>query len=91
MVMFMRWLYMARVYQQAYLPRENRDHSGLTLHFAPAANTRLRSINVLPDFLGHNHLTISKVTVDGVDRYDAKKDGPPAPWQTARWSCSREI
>jgi hypothetical protein len=69
--------FLAQVYQRAYLPRQNPQHSGLTLHFAPGDECRLRSINVLPDFLGPNHLSISKVTVDGVNRYDSKHDGPP--------------
>lgn len=64
--------YLAHVYQRTYLPREQRQHSGLVLHFRPSAS-RFRSINVLPDFLGPNTLEILEVTVDGVAR---KVDDP---------------
>jgi mannose/cellobiose epimerase-like protein (N-acyl-D-glucosamine 2-epimerase family) len=59
--------YLAHVYQRTYLPREQRHHSGLVLHFRPSAS-RFRSINVLPDFLGPDTLEILEVTVDGVPR-----------------------
>ena len=68
--------FLAQVYQRAYLPRQNRQHTGLCLHFRPAANSRLRSINVLPDFLGPGQLTISNVSVDGVERWDEERHGP---------------
>jgi mannose/cellobiose epimerase-like protein (N-acyl-D-glucosamine 2-epimerase family) len=68
--------FLAQVYQRAYLPRQNRQHTGLSLHFAPAANSRLRSINVLPDLLGPGQLTISNVSVDGVERWNEDRDGP---------------
>lgn len=60
--------YLAHIYQRAYLPREKRHHSGLVLHFRPASQTRLRSINVLPDFLGPDSLEIKELMVDGVRR-----------------------
>src|SRR5262249_33831115 len=42
--------YLAHIYQLAYLPRKQRQHTTFCLHFRPAKDDRLRSINVLPDF-----------------------------------------
>ena len=64
--------YLAHVYQRTYLPREQRQHSGLILHFRPS-ESRFRSINVLPDFLGPDTIEILEVTLDGVQR---KVDDP---------------
>lgn len=68
--------FLAQVYQRAFLPRENHQHTGLTLHFVPSAQSRLRSINVLPDFLGPDQLKITEVLVDGVSRYSETRHGP---------------
>jgi len=59
--------YLVHVYHRTYLPREQRHHSGLVLHFRPSTS-RFRSINVLPDFLGPDTVEILEVTVDGVGR-----------------------
>ncbi len=67
---------LAQVYQRAYLPREKQEHTGLTLHFLPSPHSRLRSINVLPDYLGAGQLKITEVQVDGVSRYRESRDGP---------------
>lgn len=68
--------YLANVYQRTYLPRAQRQHSGLVLHYRPALNNRFRSINVMPDFLGPNTLEIFEVNIDGVSR-----QMPPATFQ----------
>jgi hypothetical protein len=68
--------FLAQVYQRAYLPREKQEHTGLTLHFLPSIHSRLRSLNVLPDFLGGGQLKITEVLVDGVSRYRESRDGP---------------
>ena len=83
--------FLAQVYQRAFLPRENQDHSGLSLHFAPSRSSRLCSINVLPDCLGPGQLKITEVRVDGVCRYSDASDAedrdrvicPPDP---AAWT-----
>jgi mannose/cellobiose epimerase-like protein (N-acyl-D-glucosamine 2-epimerase family) len=60
--------YLAHVYQLAYLPRKLREHTTFCLHFRPDADDRLRSINVLPDFLGPGAVEIVGIEVDGVER-----------------------
>lgn len=60
--------YLAHVYQLAYLPRTNRQHTTFCLHFRPGKDSRLLSINVLPDFLGQDSVEIAEVVVDGVKR-----------------------
>ena len=68
--------FLAQVYQWAFLPRDKHQHTGLTLHFIPSAKCRLRSINVLPDFLGPGQLKMTELLVDGVARYRESRDGP---------------
>jgi hypothetical protein len=68
--------FLAQVYQRAFLPRDKHQHTGLTLHSIPSAESRLRSINVLPDFLGPGKVKITEVLVDGVARYRESRDGP---------------
>jgi mannose/cellobiose epimerase-like protein (N-acyl-D-glucosamine 2-epimerase family) len=60
--------YLAHIYQLAYLPRKLREHTTFCLHFRPAPDSRLSSINVLPDFLGADALEIRSVEVNGVER-----------------------
>jgi mannose/cellobiose epimerase-like protein (N-acyl-D-glucosamine 2-epimerase family) len=60
--------YLAHIYQLAYLPRQQRQHTTFCMHFRPSPDNRLRSINVLPDFLGPDALEIAGVEVDGVER-----------------------
>jgi mannose/cellobiose epimerase-like protein (N-acyl-D-glucosamine 2-epimerase family) len=60
--------YLAHIYQLAYLPRDAREHTTFCLHFRPGPQDRLRSINVLPDFLGPAAVEIDRIEVDGVDR-----------------------
>jgi hypothetical protein len=52
--------------QLAYQPRQQRQHTTFCLHFRPTPHSRLRSINVLPDFLGPDAVEIAGVEVDGV-------------------------
>jgi mannose/cellobiose epimerase-like protein (N-acyl-D-glucosamine 2-epimerase family) len=59
--------YLAHVYQLAYLPRKQQQHTTFCLHFRPS-DDRLRSINVLPDFLGPDAVEIAAVEVDGISR-----------------------
>jgi mannose/cellobiose epimerase-like protein (N-acyl-D-glucosamine 2-epimerase family) len=60
--------YLAHLYQLAYLPRQQRQHTTFCLHFRPSPGNRLRSINVLPDFLGPDAVEIAAVEIDGVER-----------------------
>jgi mannose/cellobiose epimerase-like protein (N-acyl-D-glucosamine 2-epimerase family) len=60
--------YLAHLYHRAYLPRQQRQHTVFCLHFRPSENSLLRSINVLPDFLGPDAVEIEGVVVDGVER-----------------------
>jgi mannose/cellobiose epimerase-like protein (N-acyl-D-glucosamine 2-epimerase family) len=60
--------YLAHIYQLAYLPRQQRQHTTFCLHFRPSADNRLRSINVLPDYLGPDAVEIAAVEIDGVER-----------------------
>ena len=60
--------YLAHIYQLAYLPRQQQQHTTLCLHFRPSGRSGLKSINVLPDFLGPDAVKISSVEIDGVPR-----------------------
>jgi mannose/cellobiose epimerase-like protein (N-acyl-D-glucosamine 2-epimerase family) len=60
--------YLAHIYQLAFLPRAQQQHTTFCLHFNPSPHSGLRSINVLPDFLGPNAVKISRVEIDGVER-----------------------
>jgi mannose/cellobiose epimerase-like protein (N-acyl-D-glucosamine 2-epimerase family) len=60
--------YLAHVYLRTYLPRNQRHHSGLVLHFRPMNNQPFRSINVLPDFLGKDAVELKEVVVNGLKR-----------------------
>jgi mannose/cellobiose epimerase-like protein (N-acyl-D-glucosamine 2-epimerase family) len=60
--------YLAHIYQLAYLPRQQQQHTAFCLHFRPSPESRLRSINVLPDFLGPDAVEVAMVEIDGVPR-----------------------
>jgi hypothetical protein len=60
--------FLAHVYQLAYLPREEQQHTTFCMHFRPSPTSQLRSINVLPDFLGPGAVELFEVEVDGVPR-----------------------
>ena len=60
--------YLAHVYLRTYLPRNQRHHSGLVLHFRPMNNKPFRSINVLPDFLGKDAIELKEVVINGIQR-----------------------
>lgn len=72
--------YLAHVYQLAFLPRSQQQHSMFCLHFRPRPkqgilDSGLRSVNVLPDYLGPDALELVSAEVDGVPRNlsDAEK------------------
>jgi len=60
--------YLAHVYQLAYVPRHQQQHTTFCPHFRPSGRSGLSSINVLPGFVGPGTLKISSVDVDGVPR-----------------------
>jgi mannose/cellobiose epimerase-like protein (N-acyl-D-glucosamine 2-epimerase family) len=60
--------YLAHVYQLAYLPRAQQQHTTFCMHFRPSRSSNLRSINVLPDYLGPDALELCAVEVDGVPK-----------------------
>ncbi len=60
--------YLAHVYQLAYVPRQQQNHTTFCMHFRPSGRSGLSSINVLPDFVGRNALKISSIEIDGVPR-----------------------
>lgn len=66
--------YLTHVYQRTYLPRAQRQHSGFVLHFHPSLESRLRSLNVLPDFLGPDTVEIVEVTFNGIPRSQSPTD-----------------
>jgi mannose/cellobiose epimerase-like protein (N-acyl-D-glucosamine 2-epimerase family) len=70
--------YLAHVYQLAYVPRQQQQHTTFCLHFRPSGRSGLSSINVLPDFVGPGALKISSVEIDGLPR---KLDPMPADFQ----------
>jgi hypothetical protein len=60
--------YLAHIYTRSYGPRKLREHSKFRLHFRPDPKSGLRSINVLPDFVGPDALEIESIIVDGITR-----------------------
>lgn len=60
--------YLAHIYQLAYLPRQQQQHTSFCMHFRPSGRSGIRSINVLPDFLGPDAVKICSVEIDGVPR-----------------------
>jgi mannose/cellobiose epimerase-like protein (N-acyl-D-glucosamine 2-epimerase family) len=58
--------YLAHVYQLGYLPRAERQHTTFCLHFRPSVSSGLRSINVMPDFVGPGVLEVERAEVDGI-------------------------
>jgi len=70
--------YLAHVYQLAYVPRQQQQHTTFCLHFRPSGRSGLSSINVLPDFVGKDALKISSIEIDGVPR---KLDGDSVNFQ----------
>lgn len=67
--------FLAQVYQRAFLPRAIQQHTGLTLHFAPAERSRLLSLNALPDCFAPGQLKITEVWIDGICRFREDRDG----------------
>ncbi len=70
---------LAHVYQMAYLPRGQRQHSAFALHFRPAADSRLTAINALPDAVAPGAFAVQDVRVDGVPRALADPGDPRVP------------
>ena len=60
--------FLAHVYQMAYVPRKQRQHTTFALHFRPAPDSRLTAINCLPDAVAPGAFAIQDVLVDGVPR-----------------------
>ncbi len=60
--------FLAHLYHRSYLPRKERDDTIYCLHFLPDRESGLRSLNVLPDFLGPDSVEIHSVRIDGVDQ-----------------------
>ncbi|HYN76963.1 MAG TPA: hypothetical protein VES73_04110, partial [Lamprocystis sp. (in: g-proteobacteria)] len=60
--------FLAHVYQMAYVPRRQRQHSTFALHFRPAADSGLQAINCLPDAVAPGVFEIQDVLIDGVPR-----------------------
>jgi hypothetical protein len=65
---------LAHVYQMAYLPREDRQHTVFALHFRPDADSGLAALNVAPDALAPGVLRIRDVSINGVNRRISKTD-----------------
>ena len=55
-------------------PRQQKQHTTFCLHFRPSPESRLRSINVLPDFLGPDEVEIASVEIDGIKRELKEED-----------------
>ena len=60
--------YLAHIYQLVYLPRRQHHHTVFCLYFRPSPTSRLRSINVLPDFLGPDAVELDGIEIDGIER-----------------------
>lgn len=60
--------FLAHIYHRAYLPRDQQEHSVFCLHFHPSQDCCLRSLNVLPDFLGSDTVEIDGIVFDGIER-----------------------
>ena len=57
--------YLAHVYLRSYVPAKKEEHRRFCVYFRPDSASRLRSINVLPDFFRPGAVHISAVTVNG--------------------------
>lgn len=75
--------YLAHIYTRSFGPRKRREHSKFRLHFRPDPKSGLRSINVLPDFVGPDALEIESIIVDGV----ARKVEDPRNFQVPLEEC----
>jgi hypothetical protein len=60
--------YLAHIYNRAYVSPANETDGSFCMYFRPDKNSRMRSINVLPDFMRPGSVAIEQVTVDGVPR-----------------------
>ena len=81
--------YLAHIYQLAYLPRARREHTTFCLHFRPDAGSNLRSIYVLPEFLGPDALEIDSIEVDGVPQQVTGIKGFQVPLRAE--DCGRHL
>jgi hypothetical protein len=55
--------FLAHIYIRTYVRKES-----FCLYFKPDAESRRRSINVLPDFFKPGTLEIKRITIDGIER-----------------------
>jgi hypothetical protein len=60
--------YLAHIYNRAYVGPANNSDSSFCMYFRPDRASRMRSINVLPDFMAPGTVSVEEVTVDGIPR-----------------------
>jgi hypothetical protein len=60
--------YLAHIYNRTYVSGTNGTDGSFCMYFRPDPACRMRSINVLPDFMAPGKVCIRQVTVDGVPR-----------------------
>jgi hypothetical protein len=58
--------YLAHIYMRTYIDAPSNSDTSFCLYFRPDKDSNLRSINVLPDFLGDHHLEIVGLKINGV-------------------------
>jgi mannose/cellobiose epimerase-like protein (N-acyl-D-glucosamine 2-epimerase family) len=63
--------YLAHIYNRAYVGPKNDTDTAFCLYFKPNQHSRMRSLNVLPDFMPPDRVEIEQVTVNGVVREHA--------------------
>jgi hypothetical protein len=57
--------FLAHIYLRSYFERPLREHQRFTLYFRPDSNSKLKSINVLPDFFRPGTVKITGASVNG--------------------------
>lgn len=61
--------YLAHIYISAYVKKES-----FCLYFKPNANSRQRSVNILPDFFKPNALRVKRISIDGSELQNVDPD-----------------
>lgn len=62
--------FLAHVYTRAYVAPADGKQGTFCLYFRPVANSGLRSINVLPDFMKPGSIEIASLSINGRQRSD---------------------
>jgi len=62
--------YLAHIYIRTYVPQDESTHDNFALTFRPKNNGKIKSINVLPDFMPPGEVKIVSLRVNGLEVQD---------------------